>query len=95
MTRARIDDEFDQLMEDWSTMNTLDRPRKRPRKLSVNFRTLWWLLVREAFVRVYYRTESSRCYQHQLDAVRSSETHRLIGRASQILRYQPERRYYP
>jgi len=30
-------------------MNTIRRPRKRPRVKSVNFRTLWWLLVREAY----------------------------------------------
>lgn len=28
--------------------NTLRRPRRRPRARSVSFRTLWWVLVREA-----------------------------------------------
>jgi len=29
-------------------MNTIKRPRKRPRDTSVNFRTLWWLVAYEA-----------------------------------------------
>lgn len=31
-------------------MNTIRRPRKRPRKKSANFRALWWVLTREAVV---------------------------------------------
>jgi hypothetical protein len=29
-------------------MNSIRRRRRRPRKLSVNFRTLWWIVQREA-----------------------------------------------
>lgn len=29
-------------------MNSIGRPRRRPRKHSVSFRTLWWLVAHEA-----------------------------------------------
>lgn len=33
-------------------MNSIRRPRRRPRVESVSFRTLWWVLVREAVHRM-------------------------------------------
>lgn len=34
-------------------MNTLRRPRKRPREDSISFRTLWWLLRCEARLAIW------------------------------------------
>jgi len=31
-------------------MNSLRRPRRRPRNISVCFRSLWYVLIREAFL---------------------------------------------
>lgn len=35
-------------------MSPISRPRRRPRDSSVNFRTLWWVLQREAALAVLY-----------------------------------------
>jgi len=33
-------------------VNTIRKPRKRPRDKSISFRTFWWVLQREAFMRI-------------------------------------------
>ena len=35
-------------------MNSITRPRRRPRKQSVNFRSIYWLVRMEAAVEIYY-----------------------------------------
>lgn len=76
-------------------MNSIRRPRKRPRVRSVNFRVFGWLLVREAYLRIRFpqRGEWGNTWiRHDLV---DSPTHVLRRRAERILRLNESRRYYP
>jgi hypothetical protein len=77
-------------------MNSIRRPRRRPRIGSVNFKSLWWVLTREAVIRVAYpavmNTPSedrarATCVGHETADIRR------LGEA--ILRARPERREWP
>jgi hypothetical protein len=74
-------------------MNSIRRPRKRPRKNSVNFDALWWVLVREAALRVLRPNVSGstldRLFRSELCSV---PTDALRVRVRQRLNFNPDRR---
>lgn len=77
-------------------MNSVRRPRRRPRDRSVNFRTLWWVLLREAAVRVCYRRSMGTGAEHQARLACSGRESAVIRKITEgILRERPERRYFP
>lgn len=75
--------------------NTIRKPRKRPRVKSSNFRTLGWLIRREAMFRIVQRARvdwgpsAERVYWANIQ----TPVAELATR--HILRDFPERRYYP
>lgn len=75
-------------------MNTLRRPRRRPRVESVNFRTLWWVLAREAAWRVIepdLHVHIDRLpYRSWLRDISTDEIRRHVAR---VLRDAPSRRF--
>jgi hypothetical protein len=76
-------------------MNTIKRPRKRPRKHSVSFKTLGWLLIREAYLRIAFHAIADpkpALRRYVLEGRRSDNLQRWAG--DYITRY-PERRYFP
>lgn len=76
-------------------MNTIRRPRKRPRKSSVSFRTFGWLLVREAYLRIFYRRGPLHFSTPALREVADTPAHVLRRRAEYVIRIYAERRYFP
>jgi hypothetical protein len=76
-------------------MNTIRRPRARPRVRSVNFRTLWWLLVREAYVQIMWAPAHpvDTAWPRSHMARRTTWWLRRNGEAH--LREYPGRRYRP
>lgn len=75
--------------------NTVRRPRKRPRVKSCSFRTLGWLIRREAAWCIL---------QHDPDSARNSrlcirflswDNRQLASKINRTLLYVPHRRYYP
>lgn len=75
--------------------NTIRRPRKRPRVTSVNFRTLGWLIRREAAAAVWFGPRRAHAHQHELHQFMQYTTTALKARTEWILLHHPERRYYP
>ncbi len=76
-------------------MNTISRPRKRPRRRSCNFRSLWWLVRMEAMVRITwpYMAEMPDPLARRLLLSRPPSTR--LGRAYRVLELNDSRRYYP
>ncbi len=75
-------------------MNSLRRPRRRPRQSSVNFRVLGWLLVREGALRVCMAPAvgtSVTVWRRFLAERRPASIVRLVG---SVLRRYPERRIF-
>lgn len=77
-------------------MNSIRRPRSRPRVDSVSFASLWWVLVREAFVRALdlplsrYATDG-RWRRH----IAKLDTDEVRWRLEHFLVRHPERRIVP
>lgn len=76
-------------------MNTIRRPRRRPRKSSVSFKTFGWLLVREAYLRIFYRRGPLHFSNAALREIACTRGDVLRRRADYVIRIYPERRYYP
>jgi len=73
-------------------MNTLRRPRRRPRVDSLSFRTLAWLLVREAYVlAVNGRPVDARLDWRFRTTLLSYPTSYIMRRYAQYVRHHPER----
>jgi len=75
--------------------NTIRRPRKRPRVRSMNFRSLWWLIQREAAARII---DPQAVHLIDLsDQLRFSRlpTFRVCEKAGRILVLNEARRIYP
>ncbi len=75
-------------------MNTIRRPRKRPRVKSVSFKTLWWLVVREAAALVWFGPRRSRASRNELESLLLYPTYALKCRTRSIIEQHPERRYW-
>jgi len=77
-------------------MNSIRRPRRRPRVQSVNFRTLWWVLLREAVLRVAYPSSIGAASEGSArNSCSSSDSARIRWLGEHILLARPERRYFP
>lgn len=77
-------------------MNSIKRARKRPRVHSVNFRVLWWVLLREAALRVIYPSSVGAASEGQARRLCSSKDSRAVrGIAESMLRFKPERQQFP
>lgn len=76
-------------------MNTIRRPRARPRKSSVNFRTFGWLLIREAAWCIGHDVTSRAIHRVLRSDLVRLPTWRVRQRAERILRFNEVRRYYP
>jgi len=77
-------------------MNSIRRPRRRPRGQSVNFRSLWWVVLREAALRVCYRSSIGTAADVQARlACSGRESARIAQIAWAIIRERPERRFFP
>lgn len=75
--------------------NTVRRPRKRPRVKSCSFRTLGWLIRREAMwnIRQGWRREP---WDQEVRTVFSRESTEYCQRRTlAVLAYNEARRYYP
>lgn len=75
--------------------NTIRRPRKRPRVRSCSFRTLGWLIRREAAYRIYRKCYVATPRAKLREWVCSVETTQLQRGVLVLLREDPTRRYYP
>jgi len=75
-------------------MNSIRRARRRPRKLSVNFRTLWWVIRREAFLRIWAPLPGQTESRGRREWLCSATTAFLTRTANRLLREQPSRRFY-
>lgn len=77
-------------------MNTIKRPRRRPRVDSVNFRALGWLVTREAALRVIapYAIGGPNESTARADLV-SVPTETIQRRVRRWLNFRPDRRISP
>ncbi len=57
--------------------NTVRRPRRRPRKTSVAWKTFWWLLRRTAAQASYEKLIGARAAPHVRDWFRTASAARL------------------
>lgn len=72
------------------------RPRARPRQRSVNFRRLWWVLTREAALRILDPTVDHNDRSHHLRLeLRRRDTTRVRTVAGIVLALHPERQTWP
>lgn len=75
--------------------NTIRRPRKRPRVRSCSFRTLGWLIRREAAWNIARGSEDElgARYSRRIFAMRTTPS---IERSARLwIRHFPQLRYYP
>lgn len=77
-------------------MNSIRRPRRRPRIGSVNFRTLWWVLTREAVLRIAYPLSLGAPTERQArQACSGNDTQRVAQFGREIIKLKPERQWWP
>jgi len=77
-------------------MNSIRRRRSRPRVDSVNFRTLWWVLTREAVFAVHrldFGPDANLGFLRNYLAVRPTSKVRSLGEF--LISHYPERRCLP
>lgn len=75
-------------------MNTIRRPRRRPRVRSVNFRTLWWLLKREAALCIMQPARARFPNTVIRQQLAGADTFRLRGWVAGYLLADSRRRFY-
>lgn len=76
-------------------MNSIKRPRKRPRVRSVNFRVLWWLIAREAAWSILWPGAGPARRPEARHWLVTAGTGYLRRFCERFLREHPQRRYYP
>lgn len=77
-------------------MNTIKRPRKRPRVKSYNLRTLWWVLRREAALHIFFpNVQHVGAYSPARGYVASWPSWKVIKRSERWIAAEPWRRYTP
>ena len=76
-------------------MNSIRRPRKRPRVESISFDSFAWVLVREAALRVCHRLLVSQLPESGERAVLCSvPTSTLQSRVRRRLNFRPDLRWF-
>lgn len=77
-------------------MNSIRRPRRRPRVRSVNFRTLWWVLAREAAFAVCYQDGLGEPWElYWRRHLARMSTDRVRRYAEHVIAVDPPRRFIP
>lgn len=76
-------------------MNSIRRPRNRPRVKSVNFRSFWWLVRRQAALQIIAGPLSNLVSDAFTRWVLHHRPDALRDRVARTLRDKPERRIYP
>ncbi len=76
-------------------MNTIQRPRRRPRVRSVNFRALWWLVVREAAWCVACRHPALHSWPRARQSFGQFTTFAVVRIARRYIAQCAAARYYP
>jgi len=71
------------------------RTRKRPRVNSVNFATFWWLLRREAMVRVWMNVYGHERESEVRNAVLTAHPLKCLSCTNARLRFHPAEAYWP
>lgn len=75
--------------------NTIRRPRSRPRVKSVNFRALWWLVAREAYVQMLLGAVSLKDEADLRRVVALRSLSSLRGTAERWVEKYPQWRWKP
>lgn len=77
-------------------MNSIRRPRRRPRVDSMNFRTFFWVLLREAALRIAYPSSLGAISERaaRVECSDRSST-RIASVCTAVIKQQPHRRYFP
>lgn len=71
------------------------RRRRRPRVESVNYRRLWWVLTREAALRICHGSSlGTPSERHARLYCSSPDTAALVGIVGLLLIARPERRWW-
>ena len=76
-------------------MNSIRRPRKRPRVRSVSFQTFGWVLIREAALCIGVGRGLHGAAFGGRDYLAHLPPRHVMLRAERILRFNEARRYYP
>ncbi len=76
-------------------MNSIRRPRSRPRVQSCNFHSLWWLVTREACWQILCRHASYTDTPWTRRAFAQGQTFYVRALAERCLYHHPERRLIP
>ena len=76
-------------------MNSIRRPRNRPRVKSVNFRSLWWLVTLEAAFNIRWPDLPAEQAAHLRETLAGAHTNEVRQRAELVLHFNEARRYYP
>ena len=71
-------------------MNTIRSARTRPRKDSVNFRSLWWALTRAACWHVRYGPSSPAKWPRLAEEFAQSQSTPLVNKTRRVLASSPE-----
>jgi len=75
--------------------NTIRKGRKRPRVRSCSFRTLGWLIRREAAIRILLPVAADLPHTHARAWILGLDWREVTALAAKRLRFNPERRYHP
>jgi len=71
-------------------VNSIRRPRRRPRRDSVSYRTFAWVLIREAFLTAVLPPDEHPRVQHEWRAyLVTCSTQRLVTRMRRYLERHP------
>ena len=73
--------------------NTIRQPRKRPRRTSVNFRSLWWLLAREAAWQILCKRQGYTLPPYTRQSFATARGCAVSRLAKRMLYYHPGRRW--
>ncbi|OLC20191.1 MAG: hypothetical protein AUH33_04160 [Chloroflexi bacterium 13_1_40CM_68_21] len=77
-------------------MNSIRRPRARPRVLSYSFRTLAWVLTREAALNVLVPEEAFSNHRRYWQRwMLRHGTDRVRAKAENYIAWTPRLRFYP
>ena len=76
-------------------MNSIRRPRMRPRVRSTNWRTFAWLVEREAYLRIVNAVpHCAYCEKDQRQYVARARPDGMRRASTNLLKVYPERRFY-
>lgn len=74
---------------------TIRTPRRRPRVKSVRFSSLWWIVRREACLRIVSNTMGAGNLDTRREWMARSSTSYVNGLATRLLKADRGRRFWP